>query len=365
MATPEKIHKAAQIMGKHGASKGGKARMLAMTPEAREEAARHAALHRWGGKGEGKRHLATEQKVLQATHGSLDRPLRIGDIEISCYVLENGQRVISQNGMLAALHVSSTPTRGRAIGQLTRFTASKSLQPFVSNHIVSMSNSPVLFKTRGKLAYGYDATLLVELCEVVLAARDAGVLTKQQERIAIRCDILIRGMARVGIIALVDEATGYQEERDRDALYKYLARYISPELMNWTKKFPPEYFHQLRRIYGWPDGGTAPSKGPRYMGKIINLMIYERLPPGILNEIQHKNPVMENGRRANKNYNFLTADVGDPHLNHLVNGSIAIMRGAIDKEMFWEIYNRSFPMPDSFSGEPAIHDELFATKEDE
>jgi hypothetical protein len=47
--------------------------------------------------------------------------------------------------------------------------------------------------------------------------------------------------ARVGIIALVDEATGYQEVRDHEALQEILKRYISEELLVWVRTFPMEF----------------------------------------------------------------------------------------------------------------------------
>ena len=42
--------------------------------------------------------------------------------------------------------------------------------------------SPILFRfpTGGKIAYGYEATVLAEICEAILRARDEGLLLKQQ-----------------------------------------------------------------------------------------------------------------------------------------------------------------------------------------
>jgi hypothetical protein len=52
------------------------------------------------------------------------------------------------------------------------------------------------------LAYGYEATILADICDAVLKARENGDLNYQQEHIAQRCEILVRAFARVGIIAL-------------------------------------------------------------------------------------------------------------------------------------------------------------------
>ena len=104
----------------------------------------------------------------------------------------------------------------------------------------------------GGRAYGYEATVLVELCEAILAARAAGVLQPQQKNIAQKCEIIVRGLARVGIVALVDEATGFQEVRKRDALHKILEAYIAPELMPWTRRFPPSFYKEMFRVTAGP-----------------------------------------------------------------------------------------------------------------
>ena len=51
-----------------------------------------------------------------------------------------------------------------------------------------------------------------------MAADQAGKLLPSQRHVAEQCRILLHGFANVGIIALVDEATGYQDARARDAL---------------------------------------------------------------------------------------------------------------------------------------------------
>lgn len=96
--------------------------------------------------------------------------------------------------------------------------------------------NPIRFRapTGGVVATGYDATILPNICDAVLAARDAGALRTDQLHIAKQCEILVRGLARVGIIALVDEATGYQRDRTKDALAKILEAFIDKELQPWV-----------------------------------------------------------------------------------------------------------------------------------
>ena len=118
-----------------------------------------------------------------------------------------------------------------------------------------MLDNPIRFLTPSGIGHGYPASILVDLCTAVLSARDAGALKTSQAHIALRADILIRGLATVGIIALVDEATGYQEVREQRALATILERFIAKELQPWTKTFPYEFYSEIFRLRRW----TGPS----------------------------------------------------------------------------------------------------------
>src|ERR1700677_1567623 len=163
-------------------SKGGEARKEALTPEQRSEIARNAALAKWE-----KSPLA--QKLPKATHGSPDRPLRIGALEIPCYVLDNGKRVITQAGVLTAFDMSpGSATKGGG-DRITNFVNTKSINPFASNILRDMIKDPIKFRAQGTMAYGYEATILPEICDAVLEARNTGDLNHQQKHIAKQAEI--------------------------------------------------------------------------------------------------------------------------------------------------------------------------------
>jgi hypothetical protein len=88
-------------------------------------------------------------------------------------------------------------------------------------------------------------------CDAVLEAWKRGALGEQQRHIADQAEIFVRAFARVGIIALVDEVTGYQENRDRQALHQIMEAYIAKVLLPWTKRFPDEFYRELFRLRGW------------------------------------------------------------------------------------------------------------------
>lgn len=325
----------ARALAELGAAKGGKARAESLTPEQRTEIARHAAQKRWGGR----------SGIPYATHGDPSRPLRIADLEIPCYVLADGRRVVIQRGMMNALQMAQG-TAGRGPGdRLAKFARGKSIEPFISSQLTYMINNPIKFRTPGgSIAYGYEATILADLCDAVLAARKAGKLHHQQRHIAEQCEILVRGFARVGIIALVDEVTGYEADKAKDDLMRILESYISEELFPWTKRFPDTFFQEIYRLQGWEfREGQHKHKRPQFVGQLINKLIYGKLPPGVLPELQRRNPTRLTGYRRYRHHQFLTEDIGHPHLDKQVTAVMTLMRASDDKEMFKRLFGKAFP----------------------
>jgi len=181
------------------------------------------------------------------------------------------------------------------------------------------------------------------VCEAVLQARDAGALRSDQElRYAQYCDVLIRAFAKVGIIALVDEVTGYQEVRARNELHKILERYVRKELLPWAKVFPSEFYDEIYRLRNWKRvAGSV--KRPSYVGTLTNTLVYDKLPPHVLQELQSRNPIVSPGRRRYRHHQFLTEDVGHPHLKSHLTSVITLMRASGSWAEFDRLFKRAFP----------------------
>ncbi len=155
--------------------------------------------------------------------------LTIGEnIVLRCYVLEDGTRVLSRMGMLKAIGRQGKAKGGRQHDsefQTPVFLSANNLNPFIPRELLENSVL-VVFEKGAQRIIGYKAEFLPKVCEVFLDARDAGKLRPNQLHIAEACKILYRAFATVGIIALVDEVTGYQEVRDRLALQTILDKYL-------------------------------------------------------------------------------------------------------------------------------------------
>lgn len=319
-----------------GKAAGGVARANSLTSVQRSEIAKKAAAARWG-----------NDKIPKATHTG---ELVIGELTLSCAVLPDGSRVLSQRGVGRALGKTFGGKQfARDDGEdpadkLPFFVSGKSLNPFISNELSLLLSEPKVYTQNGATAHGIDAAALPGICEVWLKAREAGVLTKVQLPVAARAEVIMRGLAHVGITALVDEATGYQDVRDRQALQAILDQFLRKELAAWAKRFPDEFYQQMFRLKGWQRKDlSSPSRRPGAAGMYTNDIVYDRLAPGILAELEARNPKDAKGNRKGKHHQMLTEDVGHPALAQHLHALIALMRASSSWDQFMLMLNAAFP----------------------
>jgi hypothetical protein len=328
------------------ASKGGDARAASLSTARKKAIAKLAAESRWG------------SDLPRASH---DGPLQIGDAVLVAAVLPNGKRLLSQGTVLQAIGRSRTPKAGTGgfttVDDLPFFLQADVLKPFISEELM-MSTTPILFRLRrGARTVGYDAMLLPMICEVYLNFRDylngqiaggdegqrktAEGYIKRYKHIIEACDRLTRGLARRGIIALVDDATGYQDDKMRQEIDRLIQAYVAPTLLPWVRKFPHEFFREAYRLLNWKYEPGQTRHSP-YMGKFINKYVFEGLPPGVLDELKARLPKNEHGSRRANLWQLLTVDTGIPHLDKQLTADLTLMQISETKEQFHEHWNKLF-----------------------
>jgi P63C domain len=233
-------------LGAKGASKGGIARAEKLTPEERADIAKKGAKARW---------MTHGGKPVKATH---DGTLRIGAAEMQCANLPDGRRVVSETAILSALgrgYSGYYSQRDAAKPEVAvpRYLSPAVLRPYIPQDLAEMIASPIAYIPKGGtgVAKGVPAEALPLICDVWIKARDAGKLTAKQAEAADAAEILRKGLQNTGIIALVDEATGYQYDRARTALADILEAFISKELARWAKTFSDDFYKELFRLRGW------------------------------------------------------------------------------------------------------------------
>jgi hypothetical protein len=339
--------------------KAGLARAQALSPEQRQNIARKAAISRW------------TADWPRATH---DGDVRIADAVIYAAVLPNGKHILSQGQFLQAVGRSRTPKAGTGaystVDGLPFFLQGERLKPFISDEL-RLSTTPIFFlnKSGQQRRVGYDAELLPKVCEVYLQLRDqslakTGHVPKQYQHIIKACDVLMRGLARVGIIALIDEATGFHRDRDREALQELLEKFLRKNLAAWVKVFPDEFYRQIYRLRGWEWHGMSKN---RY--SVVALwtrdLVYDRLTPGLLKELDKRDPKDKTGRRRGTFTQLLTDEVGHPALAQHLYALIGFQRASSTWKGFYSSVNRAFPrfgnsfkLPFNEEGEPISHERL-------
>lgn len=329
MVSDNIISDAAKRLSEKGASRGGISRAAKLTAEERKNIARKAANARW------------DSDLPQATHYG---DLKLGNLVIPCAVLADGTRILTQQGFLIAIGRSGKPAQGRGsrLEKTAPFLDLDNLKPYVDDELEN-STKPISFRVpSGTRAYGYRAETLPRVCEVYLTARDDGALLKSQSKMAKACDILMRALAHVGIVALVDEATGYQEDRARDALAEILQKFISDELRRWVKTFPDEYFRELFRLKDVKIGQFS-AKKPQYVGHWTNDIVYKRLAPGVLDELRKITPKTSKGNRKHKFHQRLSEDAGHPALREHLHAVVTLMKASDTWTDFQRLLDRSLP----------------------
>ena len=286
----------------------------------------------------------------EVSRANLVGTLTIGSLSLPCAVLEDGTRVLSQRGLLSALGIkhggalSASRQSNDGGANLPMFVAQRALRPFIDNDLLVVLSQPIKYHhgKGGGLAFGMRAELIPKVCDVWLRAREAGALTPSQQQVAARAEILVRGLSTVGIIALVDEATGYQYFRARTALATILEQFIAKELVKWAKTFPDDYYQELFRLRNW-NYSSFSTKRPPVAGKLTNDIVYRRLAPTVLDELRRLNPTLPSGRRKHKHFQWLTADIGHPRLREHLSAVIALMKVAPDWPTFEKMIDKSLP----------------------
>lgn len=281
-------------LSKLGASKGGRARASVLTGEERSEIARKAVRARWA-KVKGSPSASIEQvsrdlakppkkSVMKNPQGLpvalFKGELTMGDVTFPVYVLDNGKRVMAQREVVRAL-------TGHVRGDILRYIETASLRDFIDSRTILEQTIRFVISGTQFTGNGFEATLLLDICDAYLRAREAGRLASSEEIIAKQAEIITRACAKVGIIALIDEATGYEAFRKKRELQLKLQAFISDDLQEWARMFPPEFWMELARLEGIHYSARS---RPLRWGKYVMAFVYDAIDGDIGKKLRQINP---------------------------------------------------------------------------
>ena len=267
--------------------------------------------------------------------------LHLGGMSIPCYILEDGTRVLSGNAMQNALKLQDESDNASGT-RLARYLNQTTLKPFIYKDKAPGHFDPIVCYKGEQKINGYEATVLADICEAFLDARKNIKLSARQRIIADQCEILIRGFARVGIVALVDEATGYQYERERFELEKILSAYISDEILKWQLTFTDDFYREIYRLWKLPFIPKYIKNKPSFIGKLTSKYIYEQLPKGVVDRIKEKTGKTEKGNWKYKWHQALTPEIGREHLKKQIIEVTTLMSISQSKEQFDSLFQQKY-----------------------
>lgn len=319
-----------------GRARGGFARAAKLTPEERRAIAQKGAKERWEG-----------TALPKATHQG---ELNLAGYKVSCAVLEDGTRVLVERSMATALgkkgsgrHWEKKKEGDEKSANLPEYVSAHYLSKFMTDELRQKLETPIIYiplrGQRSKTFKGVNATLLADICDLWITAKEKGALNEKQIETANRAYVLMKAFANVGIVALIDEATGYQEIRPKDALQAYLEMIVSKDLAAWSKKFPDEFYENIYKLKGWVWPGMSKN---RYsvVAKYTNDLVYERIAIGLLEELKIKSPKDDKGQRKHKLHQWLTEDIGNPLLAQHLHSLIMFQRLAMGNGYGWVKFKR-------------------------
>jgi hypothetical protein len=330
---------AAKTLSKAGASKGGRARAANLTAQQRQDIARRAVQARW--EKAGKPIVWTppppepEDEGPRLPYSLYPGILHIGDIDLECHVLDNGRRVLTQRQVVRIL------SGGRDSSNLMRYLERN---PLYSPESLDIQPIQFMVPPRPQPAAGYEGTLLVDICQLYLEAREAGLLKDSQMRLARMAEIVVRSCAKVGINALIDEATGYQEVRSKQSLQLMLQAFIADEMQEWALMFPEEFWLELARLEGIR---YSPRNRPLRWGKYIMQFVYDAIDPELGKELRKLNPTPH----YRKNHHQWLKQYGRERIHDQLQRIIAVMKMSDSmrdfERKFEHVFNRK-PLQLSF-----------------
>jgi P63C domain len=220
--------------------------------------------------------------------------LTVGDEDdtaaVQCYILNDGRRVISRTSALAALARSDDRVVG---GDLQRYV--KPVSAYLRTSLDDEFVEFVLDNVANKKVLGITAECFLDICRAFVRAYNAGTLAKDSVYLymARKASAFLAACANVGLIALIDEATGYQYVRAEDALRIKLRAYLGEEMRKWEKTFPDELWVEFGRLTNWQ--GNVQNR-PKYWGNLVNQLIYNYLDPDVYQWLKANAPKPRHGQ---------------------------------------------------------------------
>lgn len=200
--------------------------------------------------------------------------------KIDCYIVDDGGRIRRMIGVGGILQGISAPAdKGNLVRYLGRLPTRFQYLAYTPETVVSLE--------KGGQAKCYDAEHFSDVIAAYAESFINGELHPMQNDMGRSAAKMALAYQKLGLIAHIDEATGYQAERPTDDLDIAVARFISQEPYDWERLWDPETVTAICELYGWKQDGQ---KIPHQMRSIMEMIYRLAMGNTIVNELQIISP---------------------------------------------------------------------------
>ena len=263
---------------------------------------------------------------------------------LSSAILDDGTRVFSERSLANAFGIKGGGAywkRKKGIENdsavLPEYLSSKYLKGYISNELIEKFDSAISYISKSNIeSRGVDATVLADICDVFVQAKNAGIKNANIITAADTAYTMIKSFAKVGIIALIDEATGYQYDREKTELQAILKAYISDDILEWQKAFHLNFYKEIFRLWKVPFTDQNIKRKPMFIGTLTNSLVYKNMPKGIfvLDRLKQKTPKTSGGNLRYRLHQSLTPEVGREALKKVIYSIETLAAVSDTKEQF-------------------------------
>lgn len=304
-----------------------------------------------------KKDIAIKEEIIYAT-ATHKASMQEVNIDVDCYVLdlkdENDQRirVLGQRGISRALGFKSN-----ASISFKRAISSKSISKYIDSVLQKKINQVYIVKElRGdskesvgnKEIRGTEASLLIDICNILLTAEANGDLTHNQIGLAKQARIILGATSKFGIINLIDRLTGFNDTKEQ--YIQAFKIFVAEEAKDYGKQFIREFYEVCYKLYNKEWDRTK--NHPPFFAYLTREFIYKPLAKSngaILDLLDEKNPVIKypngkGGYRKYRLYRFLE-EIGISALQNQIGQFIAVGKLSNTMEDFRNNYAKVMGEP--------------------
>ena len=230
-----------------GRAKSAIARANSLTPEQKSDIARKGGLAK-------KAKFEANRPLIAIRKGNFKDDF---GFDAECYVLNDEMKtaVMSQRGIGDALLLT-----GGGGTAFQRFTNGKNIREYLGPELLNKIENPIQFQrftggpdlakdsAKNALSFGYQASLLIDVCQAIVKANNDGKLQHNQADLAKQASIILGATAKLGIQTLVYKLAGYDSTKE-EVIAAFKA-FVQEEAKKYEKEFPPELYLEWARLYG-------------------------------------------------------------------------------------------------------------------